>query len=382
MNEPREIASRGGTRAAPGEPIDRGFARAATTMAPIMIDDDSDDDLPLAARPRPASAAKKPSRDSSSSEEPEWMKTFKSPVQKIVDDLSESDDDDAAFHAAMTGRSPGGKFEMGSTPAKVVKSPPAGDAKEEDDDDDGDVEIVEDDDALRGTEISDPGGPSEPSGTVVGSRFGKPSGPAPSAPAPKGPPPAGTSAPNRVGELPLLVPAALNRAKVFFECEGTGEAVDLEGDVGVVGRLLTESASVQMDLKGVVYDARILPTPTSIVILAVNATEAKVESVSNDFVQLRADASANNMGGATLDGYLGADSDDEAERGVVGGAASAAVRAMGDVSDDEDGGKRKRGGGGGGGGKARKLAADGRSASRGGGKAKPKKKPKKRPKKK
>ena len=141
-------------------------------MAPIMIDDDSDDDLPLAARPRPASAAKKPSRDSSSSEEPEWMKTFKSPVQKIVDDLSESDDDDAAFHAAMTGRSPGGKFEMGSTPAKVVKSPPAGDAKEEDDDDDGDVEIVEDDDALRGTEISDPEGPSEPSGTVAGPRFG------------------------------------------------------------------------------------------------------------------------------------------------------------------------------------------------------------------
>ena len=271
---------------------------------------------------------------------------------------------------------------MGSTPAKVVKSPPAGDAKEEDDDDDGDVEIVEDDDALRGTEISDPGGPSEPSGTVVGSRFGKPSGPAPSAPAPKGPPPAGTSAPNRVGELPLLVPAALNRAKVFFECEGTGEAVDLEGDVGVVGRLLTESSSVQMDLKGVVYDARILPTPTSIVILAVNATEAKVESVCNDYVQLRVDASANNVGGATLDGYLGADSDDEAERGVVGGAASAAVRAMGDVSDDEDGGKRKRGGGGGGGGKARKLAADGRSASRGGSKAKPKKKPKKRPKKK
>ena len=351
-------------------------------MAPIMNDDDSDDDLPLVARPRPASAAKKPSRESSSSEEPEWMKTFKSPVQKIVDDLSESDDDDAAFHAAMTGRSPGAKFEMGSTPAKVVKSPPAGDAKEEDDDDD-DVEIVEDD-APRGTELSQPEGPSEPSGTVSDTRMSEPIGPASSAPAPKGPPPAGTSAPNRVGELPLLVPAALNRSKVFFECEGTGEAVDLEGDVGVVGRLLTESTSVQMDLKGVVYDARILPTPTSIVILAVNATEAKVESVSNDFVQLRMDASANNMGGATLDGYLGADSDDEPERGVIGGAASAAVRAMGDVSDDEDGGKRKRGSGSGGsgGGKARKLAADGRSASRGVSKTKPKKKPKKRPKKK
>ena len=97
---------------------------------------------------------------------------------------------------------------------------------------------------------------------------------------------------NRPGEIPLLMPANVNRNKVFFELEGTGEAVDLEGDVGVVGRLLSNTSEkhgsgLQMDMKGVIYDARILPTPASVVILAVNATEAKVESITHDFVQLR-----------------------------------------------------------------------------------------------
>ena len=39
------------------------------------------------------------------------------------------------------------------------------------------------------------------------------------------------------------MPANVNRNKVFFELEGTGEAVDLEGDVGVVGRLLSNTSA-------------------------------------------------------------------------------------------------------------------------------------------
>ena len=93
------------------------------------------------------------------------------------------------------------------------------------------------------------------------------------------------------------MPSAVNRNKVFFELEGTGEAVDLEGDVGVVGRLLSDvsekhGSGLQMDMKGVIYNARILPT-SSVVILAVNANEAKVESITHDFVQLRRDPVAN-----------------------------------------------------------------------------------------
>ena len=115
----------------------------------------------------------------------------------------------------------------------------------------------------------------------------------------------------------------------------------------------------------------------------VNQTEAKVESVANDFVQLREDPNANTAGvGGTLDGYLGVDSDDEDHhvgRVAAGGAASAAVRAMDDVSDDEAGGKRKRGAGGGA--KARKLGADGKSTAGKKPGKRPKKKPVKKPKK-
>jgi hypothetical protein len=192
------------------------------------------------------------------------------------------------------------------------------------------------------------------------------------------------------------MPATLNRTKVFFECEGTGEAVDLEGDVGVVGRLLSDSSDkdksgLQVDLKGIIYNAKILPTPASIVILTVSQTEARIESISNDYVQLREDPIAN-VGGGTLDGYLGGDSDEEdhqVHRAATGGAAAAAVRAMDDVSDDDDddddggggGGKRKREGGGGGG---KKLGADGgskKAKAKAGGK-KPAKKSRKKPKKK
>ena len=325
-------------------------------MAPVMIsDDDSDDDVPLAARPK--SAAKRSARDSSSSEEPEWMKTFRSPVQKIVDTLSDDDDDDdddMVFHQAVTGRSPA-KFEMGSTPAKMVKSPPTAaggdDEAEPEEDDDSDVRVA--------AEVPpESEGPGEKSKSPPKPK--PPPSPPPAAstqPAHPPRPPSAIPTPSRPGELPLFVPAALNRSKVIFECEGAGEAVDLEGDVGVVGRLLTEASSMQMDLKGVVYNARVLPTPASVVILSVTQSEAKIDSVANDFVQLREDGSGGG-------------------------------EAMDDVSDDEAPGSAKRkgraGGAGGadGGGKARKLGADGKRQT-GAKRAtkKPKKKTAKKPKK-
>ena len=53
---------------------------------PIVIDDESDDDLPLFARPRATMPAK---REGSSDEEPDWMKSFKSPTAKADDDDSD-----------------------------------------------------------------------------------------------------------------------------------------------------------------------------------------------------------------------------------------------------------------------------------------------------
>ena len=116
---------------------------------PIVIDDESDDDLPLFARPRATMPAK---REGSSDEEPDWMKSFKSPTAKADDD-----DSDDGMILDIFQRKPNKteeKFEMKSTPAKMVRSPPAGATKEANDDDkDADendeeeaIEIDEEDD--------------------------------------------------------------------------------------------------------------------------------------------------------------------------------------------------------------------------------------------
>jgi len=56
-------------------------------------------------------------------------------------------------------------------------------------------------------------------------------------------------------------------------------------------------------LKGVIYNAKILSTPASIVILAVTQFEAKIECIANDYIQLRGDPNAN-LRNSTLDGFL------------------------------------------------------------------------------
>jgi hypothetical protein len=246
-------------------------------MGAIVLDDDSEDDVPLFARPRQPVKKKGALDDSSSDDEPEWMKSFKSP-QEIVDTLDDDDDDDDVALVTSPGKQL--QFEMGSAPAKVVKSPPAGKEASKEDDEDEDEESADEEQQEEEKDMSAQGGgagtaSTDDDGGAAPAVTKRPAGRANSSTAAGGALPT----PNRPGELPLLMPATLNRSKVFFECEGTGEAVDLEGDAGVVGRLLSDSsdktkAGLQMDLKGVIYNAKILPTPASIVILTVNQTEA------------------------------------------------------------------------------------------------------------
>ena len=109
------------------------------------------------------------------------------------------------------------------------------------------------------------------------------------------------------------------KSKVLFEIEGAGEAVDLDGDTGAVGRWLAEgSRSLKVDMKGVMYHARVLPLASSVVFVAVNADVAKIESVHREFVQLREDPSSlggmENYGvGSLFDAQEDAPSDDDVE---------------------------------------------------------------------
>ena len=209
-------------------------------------------------------------------EEPDWMKSFKSPTSQA---LNADDDSDDGIMDIFQRHKTEEKFEMKSTPAKMVRSPPAnapkvedGDKDDEDvedepieidDDDDDDDEAAGDGDGDDDEEPAAKTKPKTPTPKKLGSQSANADRASVRAQAEKT---AGTSTPNRPGEVPLFMPSTVNRNKVFFELEGTGEAVDLEGDVGVVGRLLSNASEkhgsgLQMDMKGVIYNARILPTP-------------------------------------------------------------------------------------------------------------------------
>ena len=107
------------------------------------------------------------------------------------------------------------------------------------------------------------------------------------------------------------------KSKVLFEIEGAGEAVDLDGDTGAVGRWLAESSrALKVDMKGVMYNARVVSSAGTVVVVAVNADVAKIESVHREFVQLREDPSAmggmENFGvGSLFDQDERVDDDDE-----------------------------------------------------------------------
>ncbi|GKU88920.1 hypothetical protein SLEP1_g3129 [Rubroshorea leprosula] len=118
--------------------------------------------------------------------------------------------------------------------------------------------------------------------------------------------------------LPLVLPEKVHRSKALVECEG--DSVDLSGDVGAVGRVVipdpsSENHEMFFDLKGTIYKTTIVPSRT-FCIVSFGQSEAKIEAIMNDFIQLRPQSNvyeAETMVEGTLDGFL-FDSEDEADK--------------------------------------------------------------------
>ncbi|GBG77618.1 hypothetical protein CBR_g24064 [Chara braunii] len=120
-----------------------------------------------------------------------------------------------------------------------------------------------------------------------------------------------------LSRLPLMLPDKISRLKVLMECDSDAAALDLSGDVGAVGRFSMRDAgedgeTLLLDIKGTVYKALILPSTTCFVV-NVGATEAKIESIMNDFMLLQEERNifnAETMVEGTLDDVLnGSDSE-------------------------------------------------------------------------
>ncbi|CAA7023290.1 unnamed protein product [Microthlaspi erraticum] len=115
--------------------------------------------------------------------------------------------------------------------------------------------------------------------------------------------------------LPLVLSEKVNRTKVLVECEG--DSIDLSGDMGAVGRVVVSDTTedVYLDLKGTIYKSTIVPSRT-FCIVNVSQSEAKIEAIMNDFIQLTPQSNvfvAETMMEGTLEGYS-FDSDDEANK--------------------------------------------------------------------
>ncbi|KAK4570932.1 hypothetical protein RGQ29_029697 [Quercus rubra] len=118
--------------------------------------------------------------------------------------------------------------------------------------------------------------------------------------------------------LPLVLSDKVQRTKALIECEG--DAIDLSGDMGAVGRIIVSDTpsgnhDLYLDLKGTIYQTTIVPSRTFCVV-SFGQSEAKIEAIMNDFIQLNPQSNvyeAETMVEGTLDGFL-FDSDDEADK--------------------------------------------------------------------
>jgi hypothetical protein len=83
-----------------------------------------------------------------------------------------------------------------------------------------------------------------------------------------------------------------------------------------VGRVVISgkagSEQLRIDLKGVVYTASVLPLATTALVVNIGASEAKVESLFNDFVRLAQESSVygnETCVGGTMAELMGDDDD-------------------------------------------------------------------------
>ncbi|KAL5664478.1 hypothetical protein ACJX0J_024586, partial [Zea mays] len=144
--------------------------------------------------------------------------------------------------------------------------------------------------------------------------------------------------------LPLIFPDKVQRSKALIECDG--DSIDLSGDIGAVGRIVvsngpTAKQDLLLDLKGTIYKTTIVPSRTFCVVsyvpnpsrdllfcdgvltldvfsfqVSVGQSEAKIEAIMNDFIQLEPQSNlfeAETMVEGTLDGFT-FDSDEEGDK--------------------------------------------------------------------
>lgn len=119
--------------------------------------------------------------------------------------------------------------------------------------------------------------------------------------------------------MALVMPEKLPQMKMLIELESSPDdahhVTDLSGDSGAIGRMVIagskDEPQMQIDLKGVLYHATVVPCPVSIAVIKMGQSEAKVECLFSEFVQLREDTRFSFVDTNQLGGMDGGDDDDD-----------------------------------------------------------------------
>mmetsp|Transcript_14959 Transcript_14959/g.37930 ORF Transcript_14959/g.37930 Transcript_14959/m.37930 type:complete len:294 (-) Transcript_14959:754-1635(-) len=282
-----------------------------------LLGSDSSDPSWIKEHKSPAKKAKVETRDEATS------KAKKAPAAVLVESSSSDEDDDLPLAAAFKSR--GDASDAGTRqkrkkgddqqPAVAFVDVDGDDEDDDDDDDDDDGDLVftqtTQEEPLTQTTQEDPsqsqsqsqrGGSDRKQGGSLASGSGRKS-----------------------QDLVIMVPDKLLKTKVLvqFDKRNAKESLDLSGDVGAVGRFIVNVAGsnnegaherkgialgqpkearvsangdhgaqdllpqVAMDLKGQIYEVKVVPTVTTMVISTQgNTGEAKVESIASDVMRL------------------------------------------------------------------------------------------------
>lgn len=122
----------------------------------------------------------------------------------------------------------------------------------------------------------------------------------------------------------VVIPDKLPMEKLIFELESNDAiagTTDLSGDSGVIGRMLFRKIatsergtmeSMELDLKGSIYNMTPVQFPGTIMVMNFTGSEAKVEGITDMFIQLREDKRfANDEYAENLKQWLEDDDDND-----------------------------------------------------------------------
>ncbi|KAL3155039.1 hypothetical protein ABBQ38_011559 [Trebouxia sp. C0009 RCD-2024] len=123
--------------------------------------------------------------------------------------------------------------------------------------------------------------------------------------------------------MPIVLPEKLSTSRCLIEVVDSA-STDLAGDAGAVGRFSIvqhgQQQRAQLDLKGAVYSMSVVPCASTLCVVNIRQTEARVETVLSEYIQLGQEATQNTAQDDRAMFMFGDDDENYQEHNLPGAA--------------------------------------------------------------